>query len=643
MDAWREEIMEVAKQIEWIPSYGKDLELDWLKNMRDWMISKKRYWGLALPIWTCDDPACDWFDVVGGRDELERRAVEGWGDFDGNTPHRPWVDGVKIRCEKCGATASRTLDVGNPWLDAGIVPYSTMRYNTDRDYWKKWFPADLVLECFPGQFRNWFYALLAMSTMMENRPPFKTLLGHALVRDEHGQEMHKSTGQRHLVRRGRREDGRRRHALDLLQPGHDVEPQLRLRPGPRGAGQGHQHLLEHLRLLLQLRPPGRVDPLGRGDPLRRAPRDGPLDPLPPPEPGGALRALLPRVQGAARDPRRRRLPREALQLVRAAEPPALLEGRGRGRRPLGLRQPSTAVSTGLNRVVAPIVPFMSEAIYQNMVRGVDESAPASVHHSAFPEVREDWRDERLLQDMDAAQRLTWLGLSAREAGGVKVRQPLPCFHVRPGSEDERSGAMRFAELLKETLNVKEIRVLAEGEDLPVERICKPQFKALGPVFGKQAKGVAEAIKNLDGDAAAAAKSDGADLTITVDGADLTVTPDMYVIEEQRPEGLAMAHDEESVVAVDTRIDEELAREGMMRDLLRRLQNVRKDVGLEMEDRIHVRFHSESAAIATMLHTWQGHMVEELLCTDWRNEETPGADWLEIKMGPESARVLVTKA
>ncbi len=189
--SWRQQIMDHVRQIRWVPDYGCDQELDWLTNMGDWMISKKRYWGLALPIYEC---SCGWFDVVGSREELQARAVEGWQQFDGHSPHRPWVDAVKIRCERCGAAVSRIPDVGNPWLDAGIVPYSTTRYNTDRDYWRQWMPADLVLECFPGQFRNWFYALLAMSTMMENVPPFKTLVGFALVRDEHGREMHKSTG-----------------------------------------------------------------------------------------------------------------------------------------------------------------------------------------------------------------------------------------------------------------------------------------------------------------------------------------------------------------------------------------------------------------------------------------------------------------
>ena len=144
MDKLRYEIMDVVGQITWIPSFGYDREMDWLRNMDDWMVSKKRYWGLALPIFDCHQ--CGNFEVIGSREELKERAVAGWETFDGHTPHRPWVDAVKIGCSQCGAEVSRIKDVGNPWLDAGIVPYSTLHYQTDPDYWKQWFPADFVTE-----------------------------------------------------------------------------------------------------------------------------------------------------------------------------------------------------------------------------------------------------------------------------------------------------------------------------------------------------------------------------------------------------------------------------------------------------------------------------------------------------------------
>ena len=200
---WRDEIKEVTQAIEWLPAsiQGQDREIEWLSTMRDWMISKKRFWGLALPIWVNPDDPTD-FEVIGDLDELEGRAVEGWDEFEGHTPHRPWIDAVRIKSQKTGAVLSRIEDVGNPWLDAGITPFSTMHYNHDHDSWQQWYPAHFVTECFPGQFRNWFYSLLALSTMMRydetddptQKRPFKTLLGHRLVMDELGNPMHKSDG-----------------------------------------------------------------------------------------------------------------------------------------------------------------------------------------------------------------------------------------------------------------------------------------------------------------------------------------------------------------------------------------------------------------------------------------------------------------
>ena len=196
----RQKMIDVAKKINWKPEFGLDRELDWLNNMHDWLISKKnRYWGLALPIWVCDD--CGKFEVLGGREELKERSTEGWDKFEGHTPHKPFVDEVKIKCV-CGHNMTRVSDVGNPWLDAGIVPYSTLvdpqtkevSYTTDKKYWQNWFPADFITESFPGQFKNWFYAMIAMSTVLEDTNPFSNVLGFASMLGEDGRAMHKSWG-----------------------------------------------------------------------------------------------------------------------------------------------------------------------------------------------------------------------------------------------------------------------------------------------------------------------------------------------------------------------------------------------------------------------------------------------------------------
>jgi isoleucyl-tRNA synthetase len=197
---YRDAMKWVTKKIKWMPGFGLRRELDWLDNMHDWLISKKRYWGLALPIWECKK--CNNFVVIGSREELKEKASSGWEKFEGNSPHRPWIDQVKIKCEKCGAEMNRIEDVGNPWLDAGIVPYSTISsdnkskplFEINKDEWEKWFPADFITESFPGQFKNWFYSMIAMSTILTDREPFSRVLGFATLLDEKGKPMHKSAG-----------------------------------------------------------------------------------------------------------------------------------------------------------------------------------------------------------------------------------------------------------------------------------------------------------------------------------------------------------------------------------------------------------------------------------------------------------------
>jgi isoleucyl-tRNA synthetase len=189
----RERMVAIAKAIEWRPEFGKERELEWLGNMHDWLISKKnRYWGLALPIYECKK--CGKFEVIGGYEELKARAVSGWSRFEGHTPHKPWIDEVTIKCASCGEEVHRTDDVGNPWLDAGVVPFSTLGYNNNKANWKEWYPADFITESFPGQFKNWFYSLIAVAAVLDNSAPFKTVLGFATLLGENGLPMHKSAG-----------------------------------------------------------------------------------------------------------------------------------------------------------------------------------------------------------------------------------------------------------------------------------------------------------------------------------------------------------------------------------------------------------------------------------------------------------------
>ncbi|MHC4481573.1 MAG: class I tRNA ligase family protein, partial [Planctomycetota bacterium] len=449
--SWRQEIMEVARQVRWLPEWGLDRELDWLTNMRDWMISKKRYWGLALPIYRC---ACGWFDVVGSKQELKERAVEGWDRFEGHAPHRPWIDAVKIRCEQCGGPVGRIPDVGNPWLDAGIVPYSTVRYHTDREYWSRWIPADFVTECFPGQFRNWFYALLAMSTMMEQIPPFKTLLGHALVQDQEGREMHKSWGNAIEFE----------EAADRM--GSDVMRWMFCRHNPLNNLNFGYSAGEHVRRSV-------FDTLWNCYAFfcNYARLDG-FDPLIEPVPYeerpdidrwliAELHELIDLAEGSIAD-------YDVATAVRAAETFIdylsnwyVRRNRRRFWRSKGVddRDKLAAYQTlhealvTLCKVLAPVIPFLTDAIYRHLMAEHDESAPPSVHLCDYPEAREELIDEQLSRNTRTAISVVSAVLGMRNSRGLRVRQPLRRLILVAG--DEVRGALRrFESEVLEEVNVK---------------------------------------------------------------------------------------------------------------------------------------------------------------------------------------------
>ena len=336
MDPLREPVSRSTRDVTWLPpGIGlEERELDWLRNMGDWMISKKRYYGLALPIWECSD--CEAWEVIGSKDELRERAVAGWDEFDGHTPHRPWIDAVEIACTSCGGRARRTTDVGNPWLDAGIVGLSTLGWNSDRDEWAKWYPADWISESFPGQFRNWFYALLTMSTVMTDRAPMRTLFAYALMRDEHGEEMHKSKGNAIWF-----DDAAEQIGADVMRwMFAATNPSTNLNFGP---GPAHEVVRRFFLPLwntygffvtyasLDGWTPDQTDRRGG---VADHPR--PMDPVAArrPDRRGSRRAR--RLRRDARRPGDRGLRRRAVQLVRASQPAALLEGRARRRQTSGL-------------------------------------------------------------------------------------------------------------------------------------------------------------------------------------------------------------------------------------------------------------------------------------------------------------------
>lgn len=459
----RQRMMAVAKKINWIPGFGLERELDWLNNMHDWLISKKRYWGLALPIWEC--PKCGHFEVIGSREELFKNAVEGFEEFAGHTPHRPWIDKVKIPCPVCGEKAGRIADVGNPWLDAGIIAFSTLidpqsgkvSYLKDKTYWRQWYPADLILECFPGQYRNWFYSLIAMSTELEDSPPTKTIFGHGLVRDEKGEEMHKSKGNAIWF-----DEAAEKIGVDVMRWMYlQQPPQRNLNFGyhlaQKTRRQFHLFFWNIYRFFITYAILADFSPQGKRSEyeldrwiLSR------LHHL-----IGKVSANLDRYQpyqasGLIQDFIKNDLSLWYIRRSRSRLEPANEDKKDRQ----ACLETLYEVLLTLSKILAPFLPFLAEEVYQNLKEGL------SVH-------LEDWpKKEKSLLDQELEKKMAWVrevcnqGHRLRKEAGIKVRQPLAAVHLQGGGVE--SLEENLSRLIKEELNVKEVVLEKGGEELKVK-------------------------------------------------------------------------------------------------------------------------------------------------------------------------------
>ncbi len=432
---YREQMIAVAEKINWIPKWGLDREFDWLKNMHDWLISKKRYWGLSLPIWECSK--CGNFEVIGGKKELKEKALEGWEEFEGHSPHRPWIDQIKIKCAKCGEVTSRIPDVGNPWLDAGIVPFSTMPPD--------WFPADFITEGFPGQFKNWFYSLIAMSTALKNENPFKNLLGFANVVDEKGEPMHKSKG----------------NAIEFNEAadkvGVDVMRWLYLRTNPEHNLNFGFNVLDEIKRLFLLKLWNVYSFFVMYANLNNWEPNGEN-----PEPTHILdKWILSRMSGSIKgitEDLSKYSPSDAMGLIEIFifDLSNWYVRRIRDRVGPDVYQTLWIVLTEYSKVLAPFIPFISEHIYRNL------TGEKSVHLANWPEVNEQLRDQALESGMGLVQKIAEKGHAQRKEAGIKLRQPLSLltyeWEARLDEELER--------ILADELNVKSIEYRKSSKAKP---------------------------------------------------------------------------------------------------------------------------------------------------------------------------------
>jgi len=586
VDEIRQSLLDANATVEWTPAYmGKRMD-DWLRNMGDWNISRRRFYGLPLPFYPC---ACGRLNVIGSRAELEQRATGGLEQLE--ELRRPWIDAVKISCAECGAEVERVPEVGDVWLDAGIVPFSTLGWRNpewidqgyatgaakgltkadlpDQAYWEKWFPADWVSEM-REQIRLWFYSQLFMAVALVGRAPFQKVLGYEKMLDERGREMHGSWG--NMIEA---EDAFARMGADVMRWQYCSQP-----PNQNLLfGFGPAHEIKRKLLTLWHSTKFLVD---YGNIEKFTPRYEDLAA----GPDGALRPLdywlVARTRRLVVDATEAYESWRTVDVVRAFE--AFVDDvsnwyirRSRRRfwngEEAALRTLWVALVQGL-RVVSPVMPFLSEHLWRVLV-GPCEGAPASVFLAGWPEQAEP--DTALLEEVAEVRRVVTLGHQARQSAGLKLRQPLRRLVVEGAPLAESHG-----DEIAEELRVKE---LSFARIDAVELRVKPNLPVLGPKLGKGLGAVRAALaagelEELGGGRFRAAGHE--------------LGPDEVLVERMGKEGWTVAAEDGVTVALDTALDPELELEGRVYELIHTVNSMRKDAGLELTDRIRLTLPAADA-------------------------------------------------
>jgi isoleucyl-tRNA synthetase len=575
VDAVREQLLAANATVDWVPAYmGKRMD-DWLRNMGDWNISRRRYYGLPLPFYPC---ACGHTTVIGSKDELRERALEGFEQLE--ELRRPWIDRVPIRCEACGERVERVPEVGDVWLDAGIVPFSTLGWQSpewspggyatgaargltradlpDHAYWEKWFPADWVSEM-REQIRLWFYSQLFMSVVLVGQAPFRQVLGYEKMLDEHGREMHGSWG--NMIDA---EDAFARMGADVMRWQYCAQPPDRNLLF--GFGPAHEikrkllTLWNSVSFLVEYANIAGWEP-SLGDLEGSPPVEAPLD-----------RWLVARTHDFVGHATAGYEATLTVDVIRAFESFSddLSNWYIRRSRRRFWQEDEGAFRTlwyalvQALRVVAPVMPFLADHLWENLV----QRGEPSVFLAPWPQTPAP--DRELLEEIAAVRRVVELGRQARSTSGLKLRQPLRQLVVDGGG-----AARAHAGEIADELRVKEVRFAqVEASELRV----KPNLPVLGPKLGAALKGVREALaqgrfEELEGG------------RFQVDG--LVLEANEVLVERIGREGWAVASDGVVTVALDTTLDDELRLEARLNDLIRDVQVLRKDSGLEITDRIRL--------------------------------------------------------
>ncbi|GAB4498833.1 MAG: isoleucine--tRNA ligase [Anaerolineales bacterium] len=603
--AKKQNLVDLNKTINWVPDHIRNGRFgNWLENNIDWSLSRERYWGTPLPVWECENQDCKHRECVGSVKELSEKAGADLTELD---LHRPHVDNVHWKCVKCGGEMSRVKDLIDVWFDSGSMPYAQWHYPFEnQDKFEAQYPADYICEAV-DQTRGWFYSLHAISTLLNDKVAFKNVICLGHIQDAEGRKMSKSLG-------------------NIVQPWDVI----------------NVHGADALRwYLYTATPPGQERRFSSdlvGEVIRNftltlwnvysffvtyANLDKPQA-LTITAPANDLdRWLLSELNVLVRDVTKAYEEYDVTNATRPVE--KFVETLStwyvrRSRRRFWKNDSAadkqsaystlyTALTT-VAKLIAPAMPFLAEELYQNLVRSVDEAAPESVHLAEWPVVMEEFIDESLNREMELVMKLVSLGHSARQKANRKVRQPLAEAAFSVGNNTERAALLKNAEVVQDELNVKKVRLLDAATEA-VSHTVKPLPKQLGQKYGNKFPVIQKAILAMNAEEVAKALLSGNPLEVQAGGETFRILSEEVEVKALAKEGFAVAEDGAYVAALVTTLTPELVAEGMAREFVRRVQDLRKTANLDVADRIEL-FVEASAGLKSAVETHAEYIKAETL-------------------------------
>ena len=613
MTAVKDDLIRNNNTINWIPeSIGKGRFGDWLENVQDWGISRNRYWGTPLNIWQCE---CGHMHSIGSRQEL----FEMSGDERAKTVelHRPYIDEITLKCPECGGEMHRVPEVIDCWFDSGAMPFAQHHYPFEnKELFEQQFPANFISEAV-DQTRGWFYSLLAESTLLFNKAPYKNVIVLGHVQDENGQKMSKSKG--NAVDPF---DALNKYGADAIRWYFYINsaPWLPNRFHGKAVVEGQRKFMSTLwntYAFFVL-----YADIDNFDPTKYELN---YDQLPVMD-KWLLSRLNTTVQAVDNDLANYKIPEAARALQEFVDEMSNWYVRRSRERfwAKGMEQDKiNAYMTLYHALVtiaktaAPMIPFMTEDIYQNLVRSVDKDAPESIHLCDFPTVNEAWIDKDLEADMKELLEIVVLGRACRNTANIKNRQPIGTMYVKA----EKKMSEFYTDIIADELNVKEVKFADDVESF-ISYSFKPQLRTVGPKYGKLLGGIRQALTDINGTAAMNELRTNGVLKLDINGNDVELTEEDLLIETAQTEGYVSESDGETSVVLDTNLTPELIEEGFVREIISKIQTMRKEAGFEVMDKIVVYAHGNDK-IQDVMKTHEDEIKSEVLADEMVLGETDG--------------------